>query len=139
MQVHRKRAARQIRTAPTLTLLQAATTLGDPQISGALLSRQAAVDRAKHHVEAACAELAAASHENTGATSVDAIAALAAIVTVLCTSDRSFAPGEAAFIVGRTESTVIAWSRRFGVGAKVRGRWVDDPLRLALLLLGGET
>ena len=137
MQLKSKRAARLPRTAPGIaTSPKAAAALDDVKHSVASTSRQAVLDRAARYVEAACADLAAMIAEDQGAAFVDEIAALSAIVAVLRMADRSLVPGEAAYIVNRTPETVIAWCRKFGVGVKLGGQWIVDPLRLAVLLLG---
>lgn len=140
MKLQSKGAARLPRTAPGLsTLPNAATALDGQGDSRAPTSGQAALSSAERHVEAARADLAALIAEDQAAAHTDHIGALYAIVAVLRISDRSLAPGQAAYIVRRTPETIISWCRRYAVGAKFGGRWIVDPLRLALLLLGGAS
>ena len=126
------------RTAPGIaTSPNAAPALDSAKHSVGSASRQVMLDRAARHVEAARADLVALIHADQNAVYADQIAALAAVLAVLRLSSKSIAPSEAAYIVNRTPETVITWCRRFGIGVKLCGRWIVDPLRLAVLLLGG--
>ncbi len=46
---------------------------------------------------------------------------------------------EAAFRAGRSENTLATWCRRFGLGQRVGGRWVVDPVRLDAFRAGDRS